>query len=206
MNNSENNTSAYKPNKLCFILLIVALASAAVLAVFEMIFVGNAGFPFKGILYLLVGMVTIAAVVFLFLSVMNAKMQKFWLFGILGMLGSMYLQVLLLTHNSFHYPHALFMAAFIILAVHYYLKGKYFNDKFRMITALAGAGVAVLSATIFMIIDVVRLIQYGALIFLAYLFADFFFGAMYVGLFGAIFFYAPYKQSAKKTEDAIPEN
>ena len=204
MNNNE--CASYKPSKLCFILLIAALASAAILAIFELIFVFRAGIPFKGIIYLLLGMVTIAAVVFLFLSVMNAKMQKFWLFGILGLLGSVYLQTVFMTHNLYHYPHALFIASLIILAVHYYLKGKYFNDKFRMIAALAGAGIAALASLIFIIIEIVRLIQTGNGIYVAYLFADMFFGLMYIAVFGAFFFYAPNKQvKGKAPEEPAPE-
>ena len=203
MNNTEN--TSYKPSKICFMLLIAALASAAILAIFELIFVIRAGLPFKGIIYLLLGMVTIAAVVFLFLSVLNPKMQKFWLFGILGLLGSVYLQTVFMTHNLYHYPHALFISALVILAVHYYLKGKYLNDKFRMIAALAGAGIAVVASLIFIIIEIVRLIQTGAGICVAYLFADLFFGCLYASTFGAIFFYAPNKPAKAKAPETAPE-
>ncbi len=206
MNNTENTGSAFKPNKLCMILLIVSLACAAVLAVFELIFVIRSGLPFKGILYILIGLLTIASIVFLFLSVLNDKMQKFWLFGILGLLGSTYLQVLALTQAYYHYAHALFLAAFLILAVHYYLKGKYINDKVRMFTALGGAAVALLVGTILMIIEIVNLIKYENPFYIAYLFADMFFALMYVALFGAIFFYAPNKQAkVKAPEEPAPE-
>lgn len=207
MNEQANNaSSSYKAPKLTRILLIVALALAGALVILHLISLFRGNFAFVTFLLILVRLLGIGSVVVLFLSVINEKMKKLWLFGILGLLAKFYLEILIANWDyPYHFPVMLFIPVTAALAIHYYLKGKYVNSMIRMIAAASGAAVAAVSGLIMFIVCIVNLIRSGNPYFVLVLFTDICFSLFYVAIFGAIVFYAPYYTPKKKAAPAVEQ-